>query len=65
MAADVAEAFTQAPDGLYDADVAARWRETLLEVGHSIPASHAFRNFRGRDPDTAPLMRRFGLMEAS
>jgi peptidyl-dipeptidase Dcp len=64
MAADVAEAFMQAPDALYDAEVAARWRETILEVGHSVPATHAFRRFRGRGPDTAPLLRRFGLLDA-
>ncbi|HEX4267186.1 MAG TPA: M3 family metallopeptidase [Steroidobacteraceae bacterium] len=63
MAADVAEAFMQAPDALYDAEVAARWRETILEVGHSIPAARAFRSFRGRDPDMTPLLRRFGLTE--
>lgn len=64
MAADVAETFMQASGTWYDAEVASRWRETILEVGHSVPAAHAFRNFRGRDPDTAPLLRRFGLMEA-
>lgn len=65
MAADVAEAFMQAPDAWFDAEVAKRWRETILEIGHSIPATQAFRHFRGRDPDTAPLLRRFGLTETA
>ena len=61
MAADAAEAFLQSPGGLYDADVARRWRETILTVGHTVDAAEAFRRFRGRDPDPAALMRRFGL----
>jgi peptidyl-dipeptidase Dcp len=61
MAADVAEAFERSPGGLYDADTAERWRRTILSVGHSVPADEAFRRFRGRDPDPAPLLRRFGL----
>jgi peptidyl-dipeptidase Dcp len=61
MAADIAEAFTASPDGLYDAETAARWRETMLEIGASIPADDAFRAFRGRDPDGDALLRRFDL----
>ncbi len=62
MAADVAQAFAEAPGGLYDADTAARWRESLLSVGHTVPADEAFRHFRGRDPDPAALARRFALL---
>jgi peptidyl-dipeptidase Dcp len=62
MAADVAEAFAQAPGGWYDRDIARRWHETVLSVGTSVPADKAFRNFRGRDPDPDALMRRFGLL---
>ena len=61
MAADAAEAFAQAPGGLYDADMARRWRDTLLTVGHTVPAEQAWRHFRGRDPDPDALMRRFDL----
>ncbi len=63
MAADVAEAFLEG-QGLYDADVVARWRDDILSVGNTLPAAEAFRNFRGRDPDTAALMRRFDLQTA-
>jgi peptidyl-dipeptidase Dcp len=61
MAADAAEAFLQSPGGLYDADVARSWRDTILSVGHTLPAAETFRRFRGRDPDPGALMRRFGL----
>ena len=61
MVADVLEAFLQAPGGLYDGSVAQRWRDTILTVGHTVPAAAAFRNFRGRDPDPGALLRRFAL----
>ena len=61
MAADAAEAFLQSPGGLYDIDVARSWRDTILSVGHTVPAGETFRRFRGRDPDPGALMRRFGL----
>ena len=64
MAADVAAAFAESPGGLYDTATAARWRDTLLSVGHRVPADEAFRNFRGRDPDPLALLRRFGLQTA-
>lgn len=61
MAADIAEAFLESPGGLYDAQVAERWRATVLGIGSRVPADEAFRNFRGRDPDPGALLRRFGL----
>ncbi|MCZ8321223.1 MAG: M3 family metallopeptidase [Novosphingobium sp.] len=61
MVADVIAAFEAAPGGLYDADVAARWRDMILSAGTSIPGAQAFRNFRGRDPDPEALLRRFEL----
>ncbi|MFN9375715.1 MAG: M3 family metallopeptidase [Novosphingobium sp.] len=61
MVADVIAAFEEAPGGLYDADVAARWRDMILSAGTSVPGAQAFRNFRGRDPDPEALLRRFEL----
>ena len=61
MAADVAEAFLASPGGLYDADAARSWRDTILSVGHTVPAAECFRRLRGREPDPLALMRRFGL----
>ena len=64
MAADVAEAFLTAPGGLYDRATAARYEQTLLGAGNTVPAAVAFRNFLGRDPDPAALLRRFGMVTA-
>jgi len=61
MAADVAEAFQRSPGGLYDADMATHWRETVLTIGASMPADEAFRRFLGRDPQPDALFRRFGM----
>ncbi len=61
MAADVADVFTASPGGFHDPAVAERWRKTILEVGASVPADQAFRNFRERDPDPGALLRRFDL----
>ncbi len=62
IAADIAEGFLAAPGGLYDPDVAARYRRTILEAGATRPMSEAFREFRGHDPDPDALFRRFGLL---
>jgi peptidyl-dipeptidase Dcp len=64
MAADAAEAFRESPGGLYDVKTAQAWRDTVLTVGHTVPADEAYRRFRGRDPDPDALMRRFGLLAA-
>jgi peptidyl-dipeptidase Dcp len=61
LAADIAEKFLAAPGGLYDPQVSALYRRTILEAGNSRPISDAFREFRGRDPDPDALFRRFGL----
>lgn len=64
MAADAAEAFLEAPGGLWDRGVADRYAATILSVGASVSAEQAIRNFRGRDPDPGALLRRFGLERA-
>lgn len=61
MAADVAEAWLASPGGLYDPAFAQAWRDSILTVGHAVPADVAFRQLMGRDPDPAALMRRFAL----
>ena len=38
-----------------------RFRETLLSRGGSAEAMSLFRNFTGRDPQIAPLLKRRGL----
>jgi peptidyl-dipeptidase Dcp len=61
IAADLAEAFLEGQGGLYDREVAERYRRTILSRGADVPAEQAFRDFRGRDPDPSALFRRFGL----
>lgn len=60
--ADGFEAFRE--QGLYDAALAQRLRETVLSRGNTRPAMDMYRDFRGREPDVAPLLRRRGLAPA-
>jgi peptidyl-dipeptidase Dcp len=64
MVADIREGFVQAPDGLYDQDMAKRWREGFLSAGASAPGVELFRRVRGRDPDPDALLRLFDLAAA-
>jgi peptidyl-dipeptidase Dcp len=61
MAADAVETFERAAGGIYDAATSRAWIDTVLSVGHRVPAEEAFRQFAGHDPDPMPLQRRFGL----
>jgi peptidyl-dipeptidase Dcp len=65
IAADIAEAFLAAPGGLYDQDVARRYRRAILEAGNTRPMQEAFRAFRGHGPDPDALFRRFDLLPAA
>jgi peptidyl-dipeptidase Dcp len=60
MTADAFEAFTEAGDP-YDETVAARLYDSVLSAGNTIPPEEAFHRFRGRDVDTAALMRDRGF----
>lgn len=61
ITADAAEAFTSAPGGLYDAEVARKLRERIFSIGNTMDPAEAYRAFRGRDPDVAALMRKRGF----
>lgn len=61
LTSDAAEAFSEAPGGFYDADVAARAVAHLFAPQNAIDPSEAYRLFRGRDADIAPLMRDRGF----
>ena len=61
LTADAAEAFQQAPGGYYDEGVARRLQDDILAVGDTLDSAEAFRRFRGRDVDTAALMRKRGF----
>ena len=61
LTSDAAEAFAQAPDGFYDAAVAAKLVEHLFSVRNAVDPSEAYRAFRGRDADVEALMRDRGF----
>jgi len=67
LSADAFSAFEEA--GLDDeAAVAAtgkRFRETVLALGGSKPPSEVFKEFRGREPSTEPLLRHSGLVSSN
>jgi oligopeptidase A len=59
LAADAFEAFEEA--GVFDADTASRFRDSILARGGSIDAMDAFVRFRGRQPDVRPLLKQTGI----
>jgi peptidyl-dipeptidase Dcp len=59
IAADIGNAFAVA--GFYDSDLAENYRQSILGSANVVPLDEAFRRFRGRDPDTDALKRRFAL----
>jgi peptidyl-dipeptidase Dcp len=61
LTADAAEAFVGAPGGFFDRAVADRLRTNVFATGDTIDARDGFRAFRGRDVDTAALMRKRGF----
>ncbi len=61
ITADAAEAFTEAPGGLYDKEVAKRLRQFIFSVGNTIDPAQGYRMFRGRDPQVGALMRKRGF----
>jgi peptidyl-dipeptidase Dcp len=61
ITADAAEAFTEAPGGLYDAEVARRLRENIFSIGNTVDPAEGYRRFRGRDPKIDALMRKRGF----
>jgi len=66
LSADAFAAFEEA--GLDDeaaiASVGKRFRDTVLALGGSVHPSVVFKTFRGRDPQTEPLLRHSGLLNA-
>lgn len=61
MAADAAEAFRQAPGGLYDKSVAKRLHDHVMSVGNSVDPKVGYRAFRGRDPDVKAYLKSKGF----
>ncbi len=50
--------------GILDAATGARFRDEILAVGGSRPASESFRAFRGREPRVDALLRHSGMIAA-
>ncbi|MDB4945045.1 MAG: Dipeptidyl carboxypeptidase Dcp [Labilithrix sp.] len=63
LTADAFEAFKEGK-GPYDKAVAERLRKNVLAVGDTVDPADAYRAFRGKDPDTKPLMRKRGFASA-
>jgi len=57
--ADAFDRFLQ--EGLFSPAVGDAFRRTILEQGDSRDPALLYRDFRGRDPDVRPLLRRSGL----
>ena len=60
MDADTREAFAEAGD-VFDPGVAAKVRKFILAPGNSTDRGEAYRQFRGRDPDVAALLKKRGF----
>jgi peptidyl-dipeptidase Dcp len=60
LTADAAEAF-QEGGGFYDKQVAQRLHDHVMSVGDTVDPAEGFRAFRGRDADTAALLRKRGF----
>lgn len=58
MDADTWEAFDKDP---FNRTIADRFRKFLLSTGNETDRAEAYREFRGRDPDVAALLRRRGF----
>jgi len=61
LTADAAEVFEQSPGGYFDPEVAKSLRDHVLSVGDTIDPAESFRRFRGRDVDSAALLRKRGF----
>jgi peptidyl-dipeptidase Dcp len=61
ITADAAEAFMEAPGGLYDAEIARKLRENIFSIGNTVDPAEGYRRFRGRDPQIEALMRKRGF----
>jgi len=66
LSADSFAAFEEA--GLEDdtalTQVGQKFRDTVLALGGSVPPMEVFKQFRGREPKTDPLLRHSGLAES-
>ncbi len=59
LTADAAELFDE--KGYYDPETAKKLHDSIMSVGDTIDPAEGFRQFRGRDVDTAALLRKRGF----
>ncbi|KAL7713161.1 oligopeptidase A [Entamoeba marina] len=59
--ADAFEYFKE--NGIFNSEVASKFRNHILKQGNSKPADVLYREFRGRDPELKALLVRSGLVE--
>ena len=59
LTADAAEVFEEG--GYYNAELAQRLYDNVFSVGDTVDPADGFRAFRGRDVDTAALLRKRGF----
>jgi peptidyl-dipeptidase Dcp len=61
LTSDAAEAFAEAPGGLYDKELAKKMIDNLFAPRNSVDPAEAYRAFRGRDATIDALMRDRGF----
>ncbi len=59
LSADAFDRFER--EGVFNAEVGAAWRRSILAVGGSRPALESFIEFRGREPSPEALLRSYGI----
>lgn len=59
---DAFSAFTSSPNGVWDIELAKKFKETFLEKGGSEEPMTLYESFMGRQPETAPMLRNRGLL---
>ena len=59
LAADAWSAFEEA--GIFNGDVAGRFRRKVLEIGGTRNIGEAYEDFRGREPSIEPLLAQSGI----
>ncbi|WP_460054422.1 M3 family metallopeptidase [Spirochaeta dissipatitropha] len=61
LEADAYEAFEESGK-VFNQDLSASFLKNILSAGDTIDPALAFRNFRGRDPEPVPMMKKRGLV---
>ena len=59
---DAFAAFEECPDGVWNLELAKKFKQTFLEKGGSEEPMTLFKQFRGREPETTPFLKGRGLL---